>query len=298
MADIYLAIVLTIMASNVTNPESMTKDWQIIEGSSRAWNFQAEEIECEIINDGLHRILSEKIISGDWIIETEIEHINHSSQSIHFSIAEDYSYGYILTLKNSELILCRIATDNEQDDWTQSITLNPVGADILAYGTGHYEIEVDNFTLASPGVSSITDDFESGLTQWNQYDGQATTRGGRLRLGNDGIMAHNEGIQTIGRILPNEYLEASVQVNSVSGDGGCQIDFRLIPENNRSGYLGIQRRFNQFGSAFIFKVVPGWDLPPIKVPNHARKFNLKITCDQLVFQLVTITFWMKPVGLK
>ena len=77
MADIYLAIVLTIMASNVTNYDSMKKDWQIVEGSSRAWNFQAEEIECEIVNDGLHRILSEKIISGDWIIETEIEHINH-----------------------------------------------------------------------------------------------------------------------------------------------------------------------------------------------------------------------------
>ena len=191
MADIYLTIVLTLMASNVTNHDSMKKDWQIVEGSSSAWNFQADEIECEIVNDGLHRILSEKIISDDWIIETEIEHINYSSQSIHFSIAEDYSYGYILTLENSELILRRIATDNEQDNWIQSITSNPVRADILAYGTSNYEIEIDNFTLASPDVSSITDDFESGLAQWNQYDGQATTQGGRLRLGNDGIMAHN-----------------------------------------------------------------------------------------------------------
>ena len=299
MADIYLAIVLTLMASNVTNHDSMKKDWQIVEGSSSAWNFQADEIECEIVNDGLHRILSEKIISGDWIIETEIEHINYSSQSIHFSIAEDYSYGYILTLENSELILRRIATDNEQDNWIQSITSNPVRADILAYGTSNYEIEIDNFTLASPDVSSITDDFESGLAQWNQYDGQATTQGGRLRLGNDGIMAHNEGVQTIDRILPNEYLEASVQVNSVSGDGGCQIDFRLIPENNQSGYLGIQRRFNQFGSEFIFKVMPGWDLPPISVPNHARKFNLKITCDRSTgisagyYNLLDETGWIK-----
>ncbi len=138
MADIYLTIVLTLMAGNVTNHDSTKKDWQIVEGSSIAWNFQAEEIECEIVNDGLHRILSEKIISGDWIIETEIEYVNYSSQSIHFSIAEDYSHGYILTLENSELILRRIVTGNEQDNWIQSITSNPVGADILAYGTSNY----------------------------------------------------------------------------------------------------------------------------------------------------------------
>ena len=80
MADIYLTIVLILMASNSTNYDSMKKDWQIVEGSSSAWNFQADEIECEIVSDGLHRILSEKIISGDWVIETEIEHINYSSQ--------------------------------------------------------------------------------------------------------------------------------------------------------------------------------------------------------------------------
>jgi len=283
MTGLFLSIILAIITNTVRSEEPMAKDWQIVEGPPIAWDFQAEGIHCEVANDGLHRILSEQIIKGDWIIEAEIECLDdyiHSSQSIHFSIAEDYSYGYILTLTGSELILNRIVTGEGKANWTQSITSNAVGADILAYGTSNYEIVVDNFSIGSPGTDAIADDFESNLSQWNRYAGQATTRGGKLRLGNSGLIAHNEGIKTIGCILPNEYLEASMEVNTASGDGGYQIDFRLTSENDDSGYLGIQRRFNDFGSTFLFKVVPGWDLPPINVPNQARNFRLKITCDK------------------
>ena len=278
-------IVLGILLGTTTNvarsEEVITTNWEIVDGIPTAWDFLAGEIRCEVANTGMHRILSKKTIEGDWIIEAEIECSNNRScpsQSIHFSIAEDYSYGYILTLKGSELLLTRIVTGEGEASWAKNIASNTIGADLLGFGTGDYEIVVDNFSIESSKKQSITDNFESGLSKWNRYIGQATTHGGKLRLGNDNITAHNEGIRTVDHIPPTEYLEAIIEVATASGVGGYQIDFRLMVDD--SSYLGIQRRFGDFGSIFLFKVVPGWDLPPINVPNQNRHFKLKITCDR------------------
>ena len=84
MTGLFLAVILAIITNTVRSEEPMAKDWQIVEGSPIAWDFQAEGIRCEVANDGLHRILSEQIIKGDWIIEAEIECLDnyiHSSLS-------------------------------------------------------------------------------------------------------------------------------------------------------------------------------------------------------------------------
>ena len=281
MISVFLVILLSIMANIAKSDEIIATNWQVVEGPPTVWNFQNGKIQCEVANVGMHRILSKKIIEGDWVIEAEIECSNNRScpsQSIHFSVAEDYSYGYILTLKRSELLLTRIVTGEGEASWAKNIVSNAISAELLGFGTGDYEIVVDNFAIESSKKQSITDNFESDLSKWNCYIGQATTHGGKLLLGNDNVAAHNEGIRTVDHIPPTEYLEAIIEVDTASGGGGYQIDFRLATDD--SGYIGIQRRFGDFGSKFLFKVVPGWDLPPINVPNQNRHFKLKITCDR------------------
>ena len=111
ITGVFLGILLVLMTNIIRSEETITTDWEIVDGTPTAWDFLAGEIRCEVANTGMHRILSKKTMEGDWIIETEIECSNNRScpsQSIYFSIAEDYSYGYILTLKDSELILHRI----------------------------------------------------------------------------------------------------------------------------------------------------------------------------------------------
>ena len=281
MISVFLVILLSIMANIAKSDEIIATNWQVVEGPPTVWNFQNGKIQCEVANVGMHRILSKKIIEGDWVIEAEIECSNNRScpsQSIHFSVAEDYSYGYILTLKRSELLLTRIVTGEGEASWAKNIVSNAISAELLGFGTGDYEIVVDNFAIESSKKQSITDNFESDLSKWNCYIGQATTHGGKLLLGNDNVAAHNEGIRTVDHIPPTEYLEAIIEVDTASGGGGYQIDFRLATDD--SGYIGIQRRFGDFGSKFLFKVVPGWDLPSINVPNQNRQFKLKITCDR------------------
>ena len=95
---IVLGILLGTMTNVARSEEVITTNWEIVDGIPTAWDFLAGEIQCEVANTGMHRILSKKTIEGDWIIEAEIECSNNRScpsQSIHFSIAEDYSYGHI-----------------------------------------------------------------------------------------------------------------------------------------------------------------------------------------------------------
>ena len=229
MISVFLVILLSIMANIAKSDEIIATNWQVVEGPPTVWNFQNGKIQCEVANVGMHRILSKKIIEGDWVIEAEIECSNNRScpsQSIHFSVAEDYSYGYILTLKRSELLLTRIVTGEGEASWAKNIVSNAISAELLGFGTGDYEIVVDNFAIESSKKQSITDNFESDLSKWNCYIGQATTHGGKLLLGNDNVAAHNEGIRTVDHIPPTEYLEAIIEVDTASGGE----DTRLISD--------------------------------------------------------------------
>ena len=100
--NLFLFFSLFLIANVIRGEEVIVTDWEIVDGVPTAWEFLTEGIQCEVANAGMHRILSKKIVEGDWVIEAEIECSNNrssASQSIHFSVAEDYSYGYILTLK-------------------------------------------------------------------------------------------------------------------------------------------------------------------------------------------------------
>lgn len=273
--------ILSIARNSDLASNTNTTDWKVVEGTPSAWDFRAGKIRCEVTNAGRHRILSEKIIEGDWVLDAEIERSggpSDASQSILFTVAEDLSYGYILTLKGAELSFTRIVKGEDEASWVKNITSYGIRGDILGFGTDDYRIEVDTFSIGSPGKPAITDDFKFGLGKWDCYTGKATTRDGRLRLGSNGPPAHNEGVRTVDGVTTKENLEAVMDVTGTAGTGGYQVNFKVTTDD--SSYVGIQRRFGTFGSSFLFEVGPGWDLPPVNVPNQNTHFRAKITCDR------------------
>lgn len=273
-------VLLCAMVSIAQGEKTVTTAWKVVEGAPSGWDFRAGKIRCEVTNAGPHRILSEKIIEGDWALDAEIERSggpSDASQSILFTVAEDLSYGYILTLKGAELSLTRMVKGEDEASWVKDITSSGVRGDILGFGTDDYSIEVDSFLIGSPGKPAIMDDFNSGLDKWDCYTGKATTRDGKLKLSSNGPPAHNEGVRTVAQVAPKENLEAVMEVTGAAGTGGYQVNFKVTTDD--SSYIEIQRRFGAFVSSFVFQVVPGLELPVVNVPDQNRHFKVKITCD-------------------
>ena len=212
--------------------------WEVVAGDASTWSLDGDELQCRNPSGDRQWIVSRQKVKGHWVLEAELSD-RGASQGILFTVGEHLAYGYLLFLKDGALTLSRVMR---------------------------------------PAESSISEEFDTDLSQWRITDGRPSMQVGKAVFVDSASSGGNAGLLTRNYVTLNQNVDARVEVRNFTGTGGYQVEMQMTDGRNS---VQIQRRGGDFGSNVRLTVSDGsksWSSQPVSVSGE--DFDLRVSYDR------------------